>query len=450
MSQPPRGLRRPLQIVRRHKLLVGVLVALGLLGGGGYATFHPPLVTSTALILLPQVGGQSVQNGAAGNGDNAPNPFTEAQEVIAKSNPVLSGALSQVRPAVSLDQLRSAVDVGSETTYVISVSAREKTAADAVTTANAIARSYISYIGSDSAPGGRVQAELFQSATSAQTSRVAQVVNYGIYALLGAVLGVVLGLIAAAAVNRGDGRLRKRDEIANSIGVPVLASFPVGRPSSAGKWTSLLEDYKPGAQQALQLRNAVKHLETAAAETGPGGRNGRWSFTVLSLSCDPRALALGPQLAVFTASQGIPTALVIGPQQDATVTAALRAACAGPPASSQRPEHLQLIVSDGGVRVPRDVTLAVVVAVVDGRNPHVPATMRTTSTLLGVSAGAATADQLARVAISAVSDGREINGILVADPDPDDTTTGRLPQLIRQAPRQMPTRVTAVMTEIRR
>ena len=83
--------------------------------------------------------------------------------------------------------------------------------------------------------------------------------------------------------------------------------------------------------------------------------------------------------------------------------------------------------------MPRDVTLAVVVAVVDGRNPQVPATMRTTATLLGVSAGAATADQLARVAISAASDGREITGILVANPDSDDATTGRLPQLVRRA-----------------
>ena len=84
-----------------------------------------------------------------------------------------------------------------------------------------------------------------------------------------------------------------------------------------------------------------------------------------------------------------------------------------------------------------------VVAVIDGRNPQVPATMRTTATLLGVSAGAATADQLARVAISAVSDGREITGILVADPDSDDATTGRLPQVGRRGLRRMPTRVAA-------
>ena len=41
------------------------------------------------------------------------------------------------------------------------------------------------------------------------------------------------------------------------------------------------------------------------------------SVAVLSLSSDPGAFALGPQLAVFAASLGIPTALVIGPQQDA-------------------------------------------------------------------------------------------------------------------------------------
>ena len=35
----------------------------------------------------------------------------------------------------------------------------------------------------------------------------------------------------------------------------------------------------------------------------------------------PGAVAVGPQLATFAASLGIPTALVVGPQQDATVTA---------------------------------------------------------------------------------------------------------------------------------
>ncbi len=42
-----------------------------------------------------------------------------------------------------------------------------------------------------------------------------------------------------------------------------------------------------------------------------------------------------------------------------------------------------------------------------------------------------TAEQLARAAVTAAADGREIAGILVADPDPGDNTTGRMPHLIK-------------------
>jgi capsular polysaccharide biosynthesis protein len=483
MSQPQRGPRRPLQIVRRHKLLVGIMAVLGLLLGGGYAAFAPVSVTSTALVLLTQTG----QNGSSAPGSTGPDPYMVTQEVIAKSTPVLMAALPAARPAMSLTELRRAISIGSEATYIISVTAKEKTGAEAAATANAVAASYIGYVSSAASPDGRVQAQLFQSATpsGAVQGRVKQLVGNVIYVPLGALLGALIGAAVAVAVNRRDRRLRKRDEIANSIRVPVLASFPVDQPVSAANWTRLLAEYEPGAQTALQLRNAIKHLETAAADASPDHEHGSWSVTVLSLSSDPRALALGPQLAVYAAAQGISTALVIGPQQDTKVTAALRAACATPPTSSaasaasgspgspaapgspgspaasgshasptssERPGRLELIVSDSGTGtdVPRDVTLAVVVAVVDGRNPQVPATTRTSATLLGVSAGAATADQLARVAISAVSGGREITGILVADPDSDDKTTGRLPQLIRRAPRVMPTRVSRIATEVRR
>ena len=356
---------------------------------------------------------------------------------------------------MSIDQLRSEVEIGSQTAYIISVSAEAKAGADAAATANAVANSYIAYIGSPNNPGGDVQAQLLQPATSGTgPGLLKHLVSYSIFALLGAVFGAAIGIIITLATTRSDRRLRQRDEIANSIGVPVLASFPVGHPSNPGEWTRLLKDYKPGALHALQLRKVLQQLEIGATEVNFGRGNDRWSFTVLSLSSDPGALALGPQLAIFAASQGIPTTLVIAPQPEATVTASLRTACAAPPASSEWPEHLRAIVSDGDVQGDaegeRDATLAVIVGVIDSRNPQVPDMMRTTATLLGVSAGAATADQLARVAVSAVSDGREISGILVADPDSDDATTGRLPQLGRRGQRRLPTRMTGIATEIRR
>ena len=92
--------------------------------------------------------------------------------------------------------------------------------------------------------------------------------------------------------------------------------------------------------------------------------------------------------------------------------------------------------------------LVVVVAVVDGRAPRVAATIRATTTVLGVTSGVVTAQQLARVAASAAGGGRDIMGILVADPDPADPTTGRLPQLARLGKRRMPTRMTTAMETI--
>jgi hypothetical protein len=75
--------------------------------------------------------------------------------------------------------------------------------------------------------------------------------------------------------------------------------------------------------------------------------------------------------------------------------------------------------------------------------------MQTTVTVLGVSAGVATAEQLARVAVSAAGDGRQIAGILVADPEATDHTTGRLPQLAPASHRRLPTRMTGTTTETR-
>ena len=124
----------------------------------------------------------------------------------------------------------------------------------------------------------------------------------------------------------------QRDDIAKSIGIPVLASIPVAHPSSAAGWVKLLKDYKRAAVHSWQLRTALHQLGMARPGSGRSASDGsgssktrsrydrdsdHTSLLVLSLSSDSGALALGPQLAVFAASQGTPTSLVIGPQQDA-------------------------------------------------------------------------------------------------------------------------------------
>ena len=455
MNQQGLDLRRFTQIVRRYKVLVGVVVALGILGGGAYAVHKPPMLTSTALIALPVSASQ--QPAAAGGTD----PFTATQEVVADSFQVLSGALGDVRPAMSLTELRQNVQVDSPSPDIISVTAQGGKAAAAEANANAVANSYIRYVGSSRSAVGRVHAHLLASASSATGPK--PVARIAIFALLGGLAAILIGVIVALAIGRNDRRLRERDEIAKSIGIPVLASVSVAHPSAAGGWTKLLKEYKPTAVHSWQLRTALHQLGLARTGSGRSGYDGNGSslydhdsghssLLVLSLSSDSGALALGPQLAVFAASQGIPTSLVIGPQQDEAATATLRTACAAPMSEeSARYGNLRVVSYDEGDADMRpDTALVIVVAVVDGRAPAIPDTMRTNATVLGVSAGAATAEQLARAAVVASVDDREVTGILVADPEPSDETTGRIPRLPGPARRRLPNRLPGVVTEIKR
>jgi capsular polysaccharide biosynthesis protein len=431
VSEEALDLRRSVQIVRRHKIVVGIVTLLGLLAGIAYVVVSPPTFASSALVALPA---------------STRNITTEV--VIAGSDPVLTGAMRHLDPPTSLQTLQNRIQVKSLSPGIVSISAQGKTAAEAEHTANAVAGSFVHYLSSAKNPGLQMQARVFQPAINA--TGTAQRQRMVVYGLLGALLGFVIGAIAVLAIFRRTRRLRDRDQIADAIGVPVLASVPVVRPSGAGGWIKLFEEYHPGVVAAWHLRNALHHLGLGDVSlTGVSTREG-FSLAVLSLSADQKALALGPQLAVYAASLGIPTALVVGPQQDENATATLRAACDAPTPSEQ-PKSLQVAVSDQqSIDRPLGAALTVVVAVVDGEAPQVASTMRTTATVLGVSAGAVTADALARVAASAATDGREIAGIFVADPDPADRTTGRVPQLTRPAQPKMPGRVDGISVQTRR
>ena len=339
----------------------------------------------------------------------------------------------------------------SLTSNLLSISAQGKTAVQAERTANAVANSYVAFVKRSGSAAGTVRAHLLEPATNASGTslRHHMIVTGG----LGLLAGLLIGVMAALAVSRTDRRLLQRDQIANAIGVPVLASLPAHHPSDAARWTRLLEEYEPSVVHAWQLRTALRYLGQADATSANGSNGDSLSVAVLSLSSDRGALALGPQLAVFAASLGIPTVLVIGPGDETAtnVTAALRTACAAPPPPS-RSSLLRVAVADHYDMPWRQpgAKLTVIVTVLDGRAPRTAQTIRTSATVLGVSAGAVTAAQLAGVAVSAAADNRQIDGLLVADPDPADLTTGRVPQLRRPAHRRMPARLTDVTTETRR
>jgi capsular polysaccharide biosynthesis protein len=407
VSEQPLNLKRSLHILTRHCIRLGFIVLLGTLAGAGFAVLNPPLYSDTAFVVLS---------------NSTPNMSTQA--LIAASNPVLAGAGRSLHPAMSTQALRRRLQVADPMPFVLSIAAEGETAAQAMNTANAVADSYVAYVSAPNNPSGKVSARVLQRATfAAKTRLLIPMLTIG---GIGALAGLLVGAVGLLAVYRNNRRLRQRDEIADAIGVPVLASVTALHPKKADHWTRLLGEYAPGAADAQRLRNVLHrlgHLDLVAAHSASRGT----SVTVLSLYSDWRALALGPQLATFAAGQGTRTALVIGGQEDLDSVAELRAACSAW-TSSSRPGLLRVAAADHGSLDWPDAALTVVVAVAGTRYPAVADSIQTDALLLGVSAGAVTAEELARVAASAASD-RAIAGILMADPDPTDPTTGRLRQL---------------------
>lgn len=425
MNQQPLNLRRSLQILRRHLTAVLLFTAAGLIAGAAYTILYPPMYTSSALVVLPASGNESTQ------------------AVIAVSRPVLEQALRGISRSISLQTLSSQVDVTNPISSVLSFDAQGISPAQAEGIANAVAGSYVSYVTASGRPGVPLAAQVF--ARAAEATEPSLPFQLLIAAGIGVIAGASIGAVSVLAVKSGDMRLWRRDDIADAIDVPVLASLPACKAADAAGWTKLLEDYEPSVADARRLRNALDHLGLvglAKANSGLGGS----SVTVFSLSSDPRALALGPQLALFAASRQIPTVLVIGAGQDTGGAATLRAACAAAPLPAKRSGQLRVAAPGHDGKDLPDAALTVVVAVVDSGNPHLADMVSTDTTVLAVSAGAATGKQLAGVAASAATEGHRISGILVADPERADPTTGRLPQVGR--PLQMPIRMpgTAMVT----
>ena len=189
--------------------VVGEVALAGLITGVVFAVLHPPMLTSTASVLLqqPPPGVQA----ATSNG--MPDPYMATQVVIAASNPVLLAALPDARPAMSLAELRGDVQIRSVTNSVITVSAKGRVAADAEATANAVARSYATYVSSADSPTGAVEAKVLDWATSATGRQLpASLLTTGGF---GALYGAIIGAIGALAYGWADRRFRSAGKSAD-------------------------------------------------------------------------------------------------------------------------------------------------------------------------------------------------------------------------------------------
>jgi len=158
---------------------------------------------------------------------------------------------------------------------------------------------------------------------------------------------------------------------------------------------------------------------------------------VVSLSGDIRGIAIGPQLAAFASSLGVVTRIFTAAGQRGDPS--LWAACATEPEVGARPG---LYIGDVSDREAIDLTIILVT--VDRRQPKLGDPPASAATILSVAAGTATAEELARLAVAVDDAGRRVDGIVVADPDQTDLTSGRRTMEERSRRPSLPVRLTGI------
>jgi capsular polysaccharide biosynthesis protein len=274
-----------------------------------------------------------------------------------------------------------------------------------------------------------------QKATAAEgPSTVLRLVTF---ATAGALAGILLAVAIILLTARRDMRVRLRDDIADAIGSPVLAAVRSRPQRSVAGWLELLGTYRVTPVESWALRQVLRGLVPVKRQSRVAGRvDHPQSLTVVTLSGDGRGLAIGPQLSAFASSLGITTRLVptVGHDRAPTLWA-----CATDGSAPARPNLFLGKVPDG-----EHVDLTIFLVVVERRLPYVGDMPASDATILSVAAGSATEQELARVAVAVDDAGRHIDGIVVADPDPTDRTSGRHTIAERSSWPTLPTRLTGI------
>jgi hypothetical protein len=235
--------------------------------------------------------------------------------------------------------------------------------------------------------------------------------------MLGALAGLVAGCVAAVALAGSDRRLRSRDAIAAAIGLSVISSMWAKRCKKVNDWRRLLEHSRtPSPVEVWNARRALYRLIEAAGDAVVV------DVRLLAFSGDDAATAAAAKIAGSAAALGMSSRLEIGSHPG----------LAGPRGREPGTAVVDLKADSATSTELAGLAANVVLDAIDAANPQVGRSFGTT--LLVVSSGFATSADLARAALAASDAGSPITGVVVANPDPDDNSTGLLPEPHGPAP----------------
>lgn len=297
----------------------------------------------------------------------------------------------------------------------------------------------------DSASGlssGVVLLDRAQWATLPSITRWLELAGIG---LLG---GLLIGIVVALVRGRTDSRLTRRDDIAAAAGVPVISSMSLGRRWRSPDFGYLLDGWSPSVAESARYARLLHGVSTNATSgehaDGKGistvnGTNGHGRDSTLAIvekglevtfalySGDIFAQAVVVRLAAYAASIGLPVTVVL-PEE--ALLSQLSAALERRSDESDRRRRNLEVVSAGRVGRWDGRSLRIHVLVLDKSDPAFSenayrAIGAPGSALLVVSAGFATREQVADAREGTSYEHLQLTGVVVANPEPSDPTTGR-------------------------
>lgn len=481
MSEQTLDVQNGFRILGRHRLVLAVFTAVGVGFGILLSILQAPTYVARARVVLPPSPGQDA------NGRLLRDIETEVH--VVRSIEIIDAAAARANLREDSRILRRRVTVKARTADIIEVTAEGPSSRSAASLANAVADEYTAYangasiaeadmmvrqlekhaaeladqisdlerrIAATNVAGSGAnspnaasavalltaqldaEARLYTTNTRIADIRLSAELSRGGTGVLekatlprgparprpawngaaGGLFGLVVGTVIVLRRAQHDVRLHQRADIAGAVQAPVLVSLPVPRRLRVKTYRAILEGWEASAVETLGLRHAFARLGVTSGDLPV-------NLAVATLGSDRFAPAVALKLAIFASKSGLRTAFVVANGHPST--AELRLACAG-----SLPSNPNLWIS-GVVPDPTDVghlmSVDVTVTVVPfepQNNLVVPTWGRHTVTVLAISSGLATAEALAATAMAYLDAGHRVQGILVANPDPNDRTSGAL------------------------
>ena len=287
--------------LRKHWIAILVLTILGATAGFALGKLTPPTYQATSEIFVSVAAGDTVSELAQGSAFTQ--NIVQSYVQLAKSPAVLDPVIDKLNIDSSARHLAQRVQVESPiNTVLISVTVQAVDPQEAADIANAIATQLPKTV--DSLMPSSAETNMGISLTTVSDASVPNfpvAPNTKLYALVGLVLGGLVGVTYAVARSLLDTRVGDKDDLGNTTRLPVLGAVPAWKSSSDVK-LPLLDEPDGIAAAYRRLRSNLDFVWT--------GQTGSKSIVLTSARPRDGKTTTSINLALALAERGARVVLV--------------------------------------------------------------------------------------------------------------------------------------------